>query len=120
VPQTSRGTPLVVTGDPKGKNFLYTIGNAVVIRDIQNPERAEVYSQHSVRATVARYAPSGYYIASCDVSGNVRIWDTTQPEHMLKYEYRPLSGAIKDIVWSPDSKRIVVAGEGRDKSGISG
>jgi WD40 repeat protein len=70
-----------------------------------------------VRATVARYAPSGYYIASCDVSGNVRIWDTTQPEHMLKYEYRPLSGAIKDIVWSPDSKRIVVAGEGRDKFG---
>ena len=37
---------------------------------------------------------------------------------MLKYEFRPLSGAIKDIVWSPDSKRIVVAGEGRDVSGI--
>ena len=50
-----------------------------------------------------------------DVSGKIRIWDTTQKEHLLKYEYQPLSGAIKDIAWSPDSKRIVVSGEGREK-----
>ena len=50
-----------------------------------------------------------------DVSGKLRIWDTTQAEHILKYEYQPLSGAIKDIAWSPDSKRIVVTGDGREK-----
>ena len=50
-----------------------------------------------------------------DSSGKIRIWDTTQAEHILKYEYQPISGVIKDIVWSPDSKRIAVCGEGREK-----
>lgn len=93
-----------------------------------------------MKAIVARYAPSGYYIASggkyvptlivllslmtlyltpiprfADASGKIRIWDTTQKEHILKYEYQPISGKIKDIVWSPDSKRIAVCGEGREK-----
>lgn len=50
-----------------------------------------------------------------DVSGKIRIWDTTQKEHILKYEYQPIAGSIKDIAWSPDSKRIAVCGEGREK-----
>ena len=50
-----------------------------------------------------------------DVSGKIRIWDTTQKTHILKYEYQPISGKIKDIAWSPDSKRIAVCGEGREK-----
>ena len=54
-------------------------------------------------------------IICADVSGKIRIWDTTQKEHILKYEYQPISGKIKDIVWSPDSKRIAVCGEGREK-----
>lgn len=47
----------------------------------------------------------------------MHIWDTTQPEHAKKYEYRPLAGAIRDIAWSEDSKRIVVVGEGRENFG---
>lgn len=50
-----------------------------------------------------------------DASGKVRIWDTTQKEHILKYEYTPFVGTIKDIAWTEDSKRIAVVGEGRDK-----
>lgn len=34
LPRTQRGQPLVLGGDPKGKNFLYTNGNSVIIRDI--------------------------------------------------------------------------------------
>ncbi len=56
------------------------------------------------------------HVSLCaDASGKIRIWDTTQKEHILKYEYQPISGKIKDIVWSPDSKRIAVCGEGREK-----
>lgn len=56
-------------------------------------------------------------IVSCstDVSGKLRIWDTTQKEHLLKYEYQPFAGKIKDIAWTEDSKRIAVVGEGREK-----
>lgn len=52
---------------------------------------------------------------SADVSGKLRIWDTTQKEHLLKYEYQPFAGKIKDIAWTEDSKRIAVVGEGREK-----
>lgn len=117
LPKTVRGAPTVLKGDPKGKNFLYTNGNSVIIRDIENPDISDVYTQHAKETTVAAYAPSGFYIASGDVSGKLRIWDTTQAEHILKYEYQPLSGTIKDIAWSPDSKRIVVGGQGREKFG---
>ena len=58
----------------------------------------------------------GLSLSLCaDLSGKIRIWDTTQKEHILKYEYQPISGRIKDIAWSPDSKRIAVCGEGREK-----
>ena len=50
-----------------------------------------------------------------DVTGKIRIWDTTQAEHPLKVELQPLSGTIKDIAWTADSQRIAVGGEGREK-----
>lgn len=34
LPRTQRGQPLVLGSDPKGKNFLYTNGNSVIIRNI--------------------------------------------------------------------------------------
>jgi len=34
LPRTARGVAIVLGGDPKGKNFLYTNGNSVIIRDI--------------------------------------------------------------------------------------
>lgn len=57
-----------------------------------------------------------FHLSVCaDQSGKVRIWDTTQKEHILKYEYQPISGAIKDIAWDGESKRVAVCGEGREK-----
>jgi len=96
---------------------LYTCGQSVVIRNIKNPLIAETYDEHQRAPTVARYSPSGYYIASGDASGTVRIWDTTQATHPLKIELPVLGGAVLDLAWSEDSKRIVVGGDGRDKYG---
>ncbi|XP_010741628.1 WD repeat-containing protein 1 [Larimichthys crocea] len=117
LPQMERGVSKVIGGDPKGNNFLYTNGKCVIIRNIDNPAIADIYTEHAHQVTVAKYAPSGFYIASGDASGKIRIWDTTQKEHLLKYEYTPLSGKIKDIAWTEDSKRIAVVGEGREKYG---
>ena len=101
---------------------------------IQNPSICDTYTQHSTKVNVAQYAPSGYYIASggenktmilikmnecyCfvkDDSGKLRIWDTVNADHLLKYEYQPFAGPIKDIDWSPDSKRIAIGGQGRSR-----
>ncbi|XP_059371330.1 WD repeat-containing protein 1-like [Carassius carassius] len=117
LPLMERGVAKVLGGDPKGNNFLYTNGKSVIIRNIENPAIADVYTEHPHQVIVAKYAPSGFYIASGDVSGKIRIWDTTQKEHLLKYEYQPFGGKIKDIAWTEDSKRIAVVGEGREKFG---
>jgi len=50
-----------------------------------------------------------------DQSGKVRIWDTVNKEHILKNEFHPIGGPIKDIAWSPDNQRMVVVGEGRER-----
>uniref|UniRef100_A0A671KXT9 WD repeat-containing protein 1-like n=2 Tax=Sinocyclocheilus anshuiensis TaxID=1608454 RepID=A0A671KXT9_9TELE len=117
LPHMERGVAKVLGGDPKGNHFLYTNGKSVIIRNIENPAIADVYTEHPHQVIVAKYAPSGFYIASGDVSGKIRIWDTTQKEHLLKYEYQPFGGKIKDIAWTEDSKRIAVVGEGREKFG---
>lgn len=117
LPQMERGVAKVIGGDPKGNNFLYTNGKCVIIRNIDNPAIADVYTEHAHPVNVAKYSPSGFYIASGDASGKIRIWDTTQKEHLLKYEYTPISGKIRDIAWTEDSKRIAIVGEGREKFG---
>ncbi|KAH9417552.1 WD repeat-containing protein 1 [Dermatophagoides pteronyssinus] len=117
LPRTQRGMPLVLGGDPKGKNFLYPNGNSIIIRNIDNPSIADIYTEHSTTTTVAKYSPSGFYICSADIGGRIRIWDTTQSEHILKNEFQPFAGNIKDLAWSPDSQRIVVVGEGRERFG---
>jgi len=76
LPPVERGRSFVLSGDPKGKNFVYCAGNSVVIRDIANPSIADIYTEHSAKTTVAKYSPSGFYICSADKSGKVRIWDT--------------------------------------------
>eukprot|EP00058_Branchiostoma_floridae_P018222 XP_002603711.1 hypothetical protein BRAFLDRAFT_126885 [Branchiostoma floridae] len=115
LPRTQRATAFNLGGDPKGKNFLYCFGQSIIIRDIENPAISDVYTQHVAKTTVAKYAPSGFYIASADEHGKVRIWDTVNKEHILKNEFQPIGGPIKDIVWSPDSKRIAICGEGKEK-----
>lgn len=113
LPQVERGVSKVIGGDPKGINFLYTNNKSVVIRNIDNPGIADIYTEHAHKVQVAQYAPSGYYIASGDVTGKVRIWDTTRKEHLMIHEYQPISGIIKDICWSNDNQKIAVAGEGK-------
>ncbi|KAJ6759873.1 ACTIN-INTERACTING PROTEIN 1-1 [Salix purpurea] len=67
------------------------------------------------QATVARYSPNGEWIASADVSGTVRIWGAYN-DHVLKKEFKVLTGRIDDLQWSPDGLRIVASGDGKGKS----
>ncbi|KAJ3104909.1 hypothetical protein HDU97_008767 [Phlyctochytrium planicorne] len=116
-PSTTRGHSISLGEDPKGVNFLYTTGRSVIIRNIENPLIATEYNGHSFPATVAKYSPSGFYIASGDAQGNIRIWDTTQAENILKTETRALSGRVNDLSWDFESKRLIAVGEGKDRFG---
>lgn len=64
---------------------------------------------------MARYSPNGEWVASGDCSGTVRIWGA-YGDHVLKKEFKVLSGRIDDLQWSPDGLRIVACGDGKGKS----
>lgn len=119
LPVTSRGRAIQLDADPKGKNFLYVNGRSVIIRDLANPELSKEYTQHNCNVNVARYAPTGFYIASGDIHGNVRIWDTLGEENILKSELPVFAGKVNDIAWDFESKRIIAVGEGKETFGRS-
>lgn len=115
VPSTERGRGILISGHPKSNSILYTNGRSVIILDLSNPLQVSIYGEHAYPATVARFSPNGEWIASADVSGTVRIWGAHN-DHVLKKEFRVLSGRIDDLQWSPDGLRIVACGDGKGKS----
>ncbi|KAJ2098334.1 WD40 repeat-like protein [Coemansia sp. S100] len=116
-PATTRGQPVRLSADPSGKQFVYASGRSIVIRSLQDPSKSREYTGHTQPTSVATFSPSGYYIASGDIAGNVRIWDSINDEHILKSEFRPISGRINDIAWDMDSQRVMAVGEGKEKFG---
>lgn len=117
-PATSRGTFTTISTDPTGKKLIYCQSRTVVIRPLDSSSEATiVYTQHAYPTTVAKISPSGYYCASADTSGNVRVWDLAGTDQILKLEIKALGGRITDLAWDGESKRIGVVGEGKDKFG---
>ncbi|KAK0496108.1 quinon protein alcohol dehydrogenase-like superfamily [Armillaria luteobubalina] len=114
-PTTTRGVSTKLSSS-KGK-VVYTNGKAVIIRDLNNPSQSVAYSGHVQNTTVARISPSGYYCASADAVGTVRVWDTHGEDQTLKGEYKVISGPINDLEWDGESKRIIAVGDGREKFG---
>ncbi|KAJ2934186.1 hypothetical protein H1R20_g2912, partial [Candolleomyces eurysporus] len=114
-PATTRGSSTKLSSH-KDK-VVYATGRTVIIRDLKNPALTRSYAGHIQNTTVARISPSGFYCASADAVGNVRVWDTVGEDQALKAEYRVLSGRINDLAWDGESKRIIAVGDGRDKFG---
>ncbi|KZV85264.1 WD40 repeat-like protein [Exidia glandulosa HHB12029] len=112
-PQTTRGESTKISSH--GDKIVYTNGKTVVIRDLNTPEVGITYSGHVQPATVARISPSGYYCASADASGTVRVWDIAGTDQALKGEYKVIAGKLNDLAWDGESKRIIAAGDGREK-----
>ncbi|KAF8342616.1 WD40 repeat-like protein [Cantharellus anzutake] len=110
-PETTRGSSTKLSShDDK---IVYTNGRLVIIRDLKDPAKTASYSGHVQPATVARISPSGYYCASGDASGLVKIWDTVGDEQILKNEVKSISGRINDLSWDGESKRIIAVGDGK-------
>jgi WD40 repeat protein len=86
------------------------------VRSIDDPTDACQFTGHTAATTVARFSPSGFKVASGDVSGMVRVWEPATPE-TTRGEYAMFSGRVNDIAWDGDSQRIVAVGDGRDRFG---
>lgn len=115
-PNTERGRPSQLSADPKGERIAYASGKSIFVRNIDNPSESKQYTSHIAQTTVARFSPSGYYVASGDASGTVKVWDAVEGAN-TKGDYHIISGRINDIAWDGDSQRIIAVGDGREKFG---
>lgn len=117
-PATTRAQSTKISVDPKGEKVVYCQNRTVFIRSITEPSQPAIaYSQHSQPTTAARISPTGYYCASADQAGNVRVWDLVGDEQILKNEVKVIAGRINDLAWDGESKRIIAVGDGRERFG---
>ncbi|RYP67162.1 hypothetical protein DL771_007390 [Monosporascus sp. 5C6A] len=115
-PATTRGQPVQLSADPKGERIAYASGKSIFVRSIDDPSSSKQYTGHTAQTTVARFSPSGFYIASGDVTGSVRVWDSIEAVN-TKGEYPITSSRINDIAWDGESQRIIAVGDGRERFG---
>jgi len=109
-PETERGHNLFISADARGEpSIAYCNGRTVFIRELADPTKVRVFSDHKVKVNVAKFSPNGRHVASGDSEGNVLIWEILPDRFNLRKTF-PINHSIKDIAWSPDNKRIICVG----------
>ncbi len=73
-PETARGQGTVINAHPKEPLIIYPAGKYIVVKNLTNPANTFVYRGHSHPTTVAKFSPNGFWVASADTSGKVRVW----------------------------------------------
>ena len=81
-PAPERGFPYNLHVMAKEQRIAYGAGKAVVVRSLANPADCFVYKGHNQPVTCAKFAPNGFWVASGDASGHVRVWAWDHPEHL--------------------------------------
>ncbi|CDR43272.1 CYFA0S11e02916g1_1 [Cyberlindnera fabianii] len=117
LPNTARAQTTHLSYDAKNDRIAYAAGKSIFIRDVEAPSKSIQYTSHTFPTTVASFSPSGFYMASGDESGNVKIWDTMGEDLVLKGEYQIINGRINAIVWDADSNRVIAVGNGKERYG---
>ncbi|CAK9436263.1 uncharacterized protein LODBEIA_P08210 [Lodderomyces beijingensis] len=125
-PSTVRGQASHFAYDARHDRIAYVNGKSVVVRpaDFNSGSPVVVFTKHNSPTTAVKFAPSGFYIASGDASGNVKIWDCLPKkgdeefeQPIIKSEFQVMSGPVKSIAWDADSSRLIAVGHGREKFG---
>jgi len=128
LPSTTRGEPCVLDGKCGRGNddrplILYSNHKLVIVRELDGvissadrKVKALVYRGHTAKVTAAKFSPSGYYVASGDERGKLRVWSYDHDEHLCKLDVTIMTGPIRDISWNHDSKTICIVGERNDTS----
>ena len=83
-----------------------------MVKNLNNTAECFIYRGHSQPTTVAKFSPNGFWVASADVSGKIRVWSWDHPEHLTKLETLVFAGGVADLDWDNESKKIAVVGDG--------
>lgn len=125
-PSTQRGQAAHLSYDAVNDRLAYVNGKSVIIRpaDFNSNAPVVVFTKHIHPTTAMRFSPSGFYIASGDESGQIKIWDAAPKkgegefeQPIIKSEFQVMSGPIRSIAWDADNSRIIAVGQGKEKFG---
>lgn len=125
-PSTQRGQAAHLSYDAVNDRLAYVNGKSVIIRpaDFNSNAPVVVFTKHIHPTTAVRFSPSGFYIASGDESGQIKIWDAAPKkgegefeQPIIKSEFQVMSGPIRSIAWDADNSRIIAVGQGKEKFG---
>jgi hypothetical protein len=108
-----------------GRLFLYVTDNhntqqgsrpaaelpKIVVYDFTNERQKHVLSGHEDLVIWTAFSPDDNQIASASWDGTYRLFDTVTGE--CKHIIGPIDGQCTSGAWSPDSKHIVVCGNGK-------
>lgn len=111
-PTTERGKGLHINAHPNKPLIIYPSGKFVIVKNYQNPSECFIYRGHAQPVTVAKFSVNGFWVASADISGKVRVWSWDNPEHLTKLDISVFAGPVFDLDWDTESKKIVAAGDG--------
>mmetsp|Transcript_25474 Transcript_25474/g.37581 ORF Transcript_25474/g.37581 Transcript_25474/m.37581 type:complete len:625 (+) Transcript_25474:69-1943(+) len=111
-PSTVRGSTTHIYAHPREPRIIYPSGKYIIVKNLEDPSDCFIYRGHSQPTTVAKFSPNGYWVASADSSGKLRVWSWDNPEHMTKLELPVFAGEIKDLDWDFESKKICAVGDG--------
>lgn len=92
--------------------IIYPSGKFIIVRNLNDPADSFIYRGHGHTTTVAKFSPNGFWVASADVSGKVRVWAWDNPEHLTKLETSVFAARVYDLDWDSESKKLAVCGDG--------
>lgn len=127
-PAGERGSASKIAYHAPTNQLLYPRGRSLVLRSLGAPPAAtgaikfavpgtSTYVEHAQPITAVSVSPTGFYAATGDSSGTVRVWDLIAGDKVLKLEHKALTGPVRDIAWDAESKRLLAVGDGREKFG---
>lgn len=130
-PNGERGSAAKLAYHAQTNQLLYPRGRTLILRSLGTPPptlsgpikfaqpHTSTYVEHAHPITAVSISPTGYYAATGDAQGTVRVWDLVAGDKVLKLEQKALSGTVKDIAWDAESKRLIAVGDGRESFGSS-
>ena len=76
-PPIARGNPSVIKTDAKRERIIYANSRTVVIKNVADPTKVQLFTGHQYPVTAVAMSPSGCYMATGDKSGKLMIWVRT-------------------------------------------
>lgn len=120
VPATQRNVGIHLSYDAHSHSVAFGCGKSAYIRCLEDDFSIQFTGHGTANVTVVRFSPiaGSQYVCSGDDQGKVMVWSWSRDsEPALKSEFQVLAGAISDISWDMEGRRLCVVGEGRDRFG---